>query len=73
MFIRKITGNTLLVNRGQYSSVIDTHNSGAKISAINAADDALVEENLGDDFGFSENRFAFNDGRTYSPTKGVDV
>ena len=73
MFIRKITGNTLLVNRGQYSSVIDTHNSGAQISAINAADDALVEENLGDDFGFSENRFAFNDGRTYSPTKGVDV
>ena len=73
MFIRKITGNTLLVKRGQYSSVIDTHNSGAKISAINAADDALVEENLGDDFGFSENRFAFNDGRTYSPTKGVDV
>ena len=73
MFIRKITGNTLLVNRGQYSSVIDTHNSGAQISAINAADDALVEQNLGDDFGFSENRFAFNDGRTYSPTKGVDV
>ena len=73
MFIRKITGNVLLVNRGQYSSVIDTHNSGAQISAINAADDALVEQNLGDDFGFSENRFAFNDGRTYSPTKGVDV
>ena len=73
MFIRKITGNTLLVKRGQYSSVIDTHNSGAQISAINAADDALVEQNLGDDFGFSENRFAFNDGRTYSPTKGVDV
>ena len=73
MFIRKITGNTLLVNRGQYSSIIDTHDSGTKISAINAADDALVEENLGDDFGFSENRFEFNDGKTFSPTKGVDV
>ena len=73
MFIRKITGNTLLVNRGQYSSVIDIHNSGASVSAINADDNALIEENLGDDFGFSENRFAFNDGRTYSPTKGVDV
>ena len=73
MFIRKITGNTLLVNRGQYSSVIDNHNGGTKISAINAADDVLVEENLGDDFGFSENRFEFNDGKTFSPTKGVDV
>ena len=73
MFIRKITGNTLLVNRAQYSSIIDTHNSGAGISAINAQDDELVEFNLGDDFGFSENRFSFNDGKTFSPTKGVDV
>ena len=61
------------MDRAQYSSIIDTHNSGAGISAINAQDDELVEFNLGDDFGFSENRFAFNDGRTYSPTKGVDV
>ena len=73
MYIRKITGNTLLVDRGEYSSTIDSHNSGAVVSAINAADDALVEENLGDDFGFSENRFSFNDGKTFSPTKGVDV
>ena len=73
MFIRKITGNTLLVDRGEYSSTIDSHSGGAVVSAINAADDALVEENLGDDFGFSENRFSFNDGKTFSPTKGVDV
>jgi len=73
MYIRKITGNTLLVDRGEYSSTIDSHNSGAVVSAINAADDELVEENLGDDFGFSENRFSFNDGKTFSPTKGVDV
>ena len=73
MFIKKITGNTLLVDRGEYASTIDTHSGGAVVSAINAADDALVEENLGDDFGFSENRFSFNDGKTFSPTKGVDV
>ena len=73
MFIKKITGNTLLVNRGEYASTIDSHSGGAVVSAINAADDALVEENLGDDFGFSENRFSFNDGKTFSPTKGVDV
>ena len=73
MFIRKITGNTLLVNRAQYSSIIDIHNSGAGISAINAQDDELLEFNLGDDFGFSENRFSFNDGKKFSPTKGVDV
>ena len=41
------------------------------IDAVNAADDALIE--LGDDFGFSEQRFEFGDGRIYSPTKGVDV
>ena len=71
MYIRKITGNTLLVNRGEYSTTIDTHNQGTAVNAINAEDDALLD--LGDDFGFSENRFDFNDGKTYSPSKGVDV
>ena len=71
MYIRKITGNTLLVNRGEYSTTIDTHNQGTAVNAINAADDALLD--LGDDFGFSESRFDFNDGKTYSPSKGVDV
>ena len=71
MYIRKITGNTLLVNRGEYSTTIDTHDQGTAVNAINAADDALLD--LGDDFGFSENRFDFNDGKTYSPSKGVDV
>ena len=41
------------------------------VFAVNAADDALVE--VGDDFGFSEQRFDLPDFRTYSPTKGVDV
>ena len=71
MYIRKITGNTLLVNRGQYSTTIDTHNQGTAVNAINAADDALLD--LGDDFGFSESRFDFMDGKKYSPSKGVDV
>ena len=66
-----IRDSTLLVNRGQYGSTIDTHNQGTAVNAINASDDALLD--LGDDFGFSENRFDFMDGKTYSPSKGVDV
>ncbi len=71
MYIRKITGNTLLVNRGQYETAIDTHNQGTAVNAINDADHALLD--LGDDFGFSEQRYDFMDGKTFSPTKGVDV
>ncbi len=72
MYIREITGNTLLVRRGQYNSDIKTHLQSAPIDVINAEDNALIE--LGDDFGFSEYRFDFNnDGKTWSPTKGTDV
>ena len=59
------------VNRGEDGTTADSHINNDPIDAVNAADDALIE--LGDDFGFSEQRFEFGDGRTYSPTKGVDV
>ena len=71
MYITAIDGNKITVRRGEDGTIIDTHTSGTNVDAVNAADDALVE--LGDDFGFSEQRFDFGDGKIYSPTKGVDV
>ena len=71
MFIKEIDNNHITVKRGEDGTTIDTHINGDVIDAVNAADDALVE--VGDDFGFSEQRFDLPDFRTYSPTKGVDV
>ena len=71
MYIRKITGNTLLVNRGQDKTTITIHTSGTAINVIDDADDELID--LDDDFGFSESRYDFGDGKVYSTTKGTDV
>ena len=71
MYIRKITGNTLSVNRGQDGTVIASHLSGTNVNVINNADDALID--LDDDFGFSESRYDFIDGKVYSTTKGTDI
>ena len=71
MFIRKITNDVLVVRRGEDGTTADTHIQATAVDAVNAADDALIE--VGDDFGFSESRFEFSDGKTYSPTKGTDV
>jgi hypothetical protein len=71
MFIREITGNTLLVNRGQDKTTITSHTSGTAVNVINNEDDELID--LDDDFGFSESRYDFGDGKVYSTTKGTDV
>ena len=71
MYIRQIDGNTLLVNRGQDGTVIASHSSGTNVNVINDADDVLID--LDDDFGFSESRYDFTDGKVYSTTKGTDV
>ncbi len=71
MLIRKITGNTLLVNRGEDNTPVTTHASGTAVNVINNADDELID--LDDDFGFSESRYDFADGKVYSTTKGIDV
>jgi hypothetical protein len=71
MYIRKITGNTLLVNRGQDGSSITTHTSGTAVNVINESDNELID--LDDDFGFNESRYDFGDGKVYSTTKGIDV
>lgn len=71
MFIRKITGNSILVNRGEDNTPVTTHVSGSAVNVINDADDELID--LDDDFGFSESRYDFADGKVYSTTKGIDV
>ncbi|MAG49950.1 hypothetical protein CMO86_09970 [Candidatus Woesearchaeota archaeon] len=71
MFIKKIENEVLTVLRAQDGSVADTHVNGTSVNVVNAVDDALIE--VGDDFGFSEERFDFSDFRTYSPSKGIDV
>ena len=69
--IREISGETLLVYRGVDGTLADSHLQGVSIDAVTQDDSDLIE--VGDDFGFSEERFDFGDGRTYSPSKGTDV
>ena len=71
MYIKEKSGNTIKVNRGQDETQIVSHVIGAVVNIINNADDALIEQD--DDFGFSEYRYDYGDGKTYSPTKGIDV
>lgn len=72
MFINKIEGNTLFVNRGQDGTQVSTHSEGDVVNVINSSDDELID--LDDDFGFSEYRYNFDgDGKVYSSTKGIDV
>ena len=71
MYIKKITGNTILVNRGQDDSVIAEHQAGSAVNIINDADDDLIE--FEDDFGFSEYRYDFEDGKVRSDAKGIDI
>lgn len=71
MYIKDISGNTLTVLRGQDNTIVSSHNEGDSIDAITVEDNELVE--MDDDFGFSESRFDFGDGKIYSTTKGIDV
>ena len=71
MYIKEISGNTITVNRGQDETQIVSHIVGTVVNIINNADDTLIEQD--DDFGFSEYRYDYGDGKIYSPTKGIDV
>ena len=71
IYIKSISGNTLSVTRGSDDTTKAAHLQNAAVNVVNTVDDSMVE--LGDDFGFSEQRFDYSDGRVYSPTKGVDV
>ena len=71
MYIKEIAANKLTVRRGEDRTSAISHTNNDPINAVNDADDALIE--IGDDFGFTEYRYEFGDGRTYSPSKGIDV
>jgi len=71
MYIKEIDNETITVRRAEDGSISDSYIQGTAIDAVNSDDDALIE--VGDDFGFSETRYDFGDGRSYSTTKGVDV
>ena len=71
MYIKTISGNTLTVRRGEDGTSKASHINGDAVNIVNSTDDALVE--LGDDFGFTEQRYDYADGKVWSPTKGDDV
>ena len=55
MFITKISGNKIVVKRGQDKTPIQNHVSGSQVYTITTADNALIEE--GDNFGFDGSVF----------------
>ena len=50
LYVKKVEGNNLTVERGQDNTVAGSHLKGAEVKSITAADNVLIEE--GDDFGF---------------------
>ena len=73
MRIKEISGNTLLVDRGQYGTKIAEHAKGDRVNKISQPDHDAIE--MGDQFGFAESRSFFDaDGKEWSPSFGdVDV
>lgn len=71
MKIKSIAGNRITVRRGEYSTMITNHDFGAALNVITPQDTALIEP--ADDFGFSEFRYDYDDGKVYSPSKDEDV
>jgi len=71
LFVKKIENNRLLVERSQYNTFPDFHPNDSIINVINESDDDLLIP--GDDFGFSEYRYDFNDGKIYSPSRDIDI
>jgi len=55
VFVKRISGNVLTVERGRDDTPITSHLSGAEVKSITTADNVLIEE--GDDFGFSGSAF----------------
>ena len=71
MMIRGKSGNRLTVTRGQYESLVVSHDIETPIHAINYVDNEQIEE--GDDFGFGETRYDYrSDGQSYSISQTVD-
>lgn len=73
--VMKITeiadSTTLIVKRGYDGSTISSHLENTSIDLLTSADDSLVD--VDDDFGFNEETITFNDSRSYSPTRRIDI
>ena len=55
VFVKRISGNVITVERGRDGTSITSHLSGAEVKSITTADNVLIEE--GDDFGFNGSSF----------------
>jgi hypothetical protein len=71
MLIESINGSDVSVIRGYDNTMIIPHQSNSIIDILTSVDDESIQ--LGDDFGFNEETFDFGDGKTYSPTKNIDI
>jgi hypothetical protein len=71
MFIKSIDDDNLTVLRGQDGTEKNSHQNGDPINVITESDNELIEP--GDDFGFDEDRFFFDDGKVYSPRLDADI
>ena len=71
MKIRSISGQNVTVFRGHDNTIAAKHEHNAKIGVLSAVDNAAIE--FGDDFGFDEMTSFFADGKTSSPSQGIDI
>ena len=71
MYIKSIENDIITVNRSQDGTSASNHQSGDSINAITESDNESIVP--GDDFGFDEDRFFFDDGKVYSPRLDADV
>ena len=71
MLIRSISGQNVTVFRGHDNTIAAKHEHNAKIGVLSAVDNAAIE--FGDDFGFDEMTSFFADGKSSSPSQGIDI
>ena len=71
MFIRSISGQNVTVYRAYDNTIAAKHEHNAAIGVLSAVDNTSIE--FGDDFGFDEMTSFFADGKTSSPSQGIDV
>ena len=71
MLIKNIAGNNVIVQRAYEESIAATHADNSFINVLTTSDNLLIEPD--DDFGFNETFTYFDDSRTYSPTRGIDI
>jgi len=71
MKIKSIDSNVITVVRGYNNTSATTHSNGASIDVLSEADNIAIIP--GDDFGFSDDTFFFQDGGDFSPTRKIDL